>query len=435
MRFALAKFHSGVPLIQPVDAAISGLGLGLGEGGDVQILPTLVKAKLWISAVGDGGVTWDGRRLERARCHTLTLECSASRAVSGSNGYRAGLDAFSSMLLDSGSQSPSQTWCSPKSISRTLRVDFVNRRPPGWPRAPCPTIEFHSASPHRQCRNWWLLMVMLGDHVHTHIHTIFRSNPTSLATSTDPMSNSSRNPTKRTDKGTRQRIRPKSLQPPACSPIPSAEWSAGKVFLRKRMIQGTSQNIKGKATLQAHFRKEYDFLLKRFESSKFHISPSPRPKPCPPTLTTPTTIGVKHGRHQAPSSISRELPAARNHNLNQRRELVNASDEIKALKKRHAREVLDVGEVLRSCQEDMKRERREVSSLKAKLVMQSTAGHLTLTMQDQRYLGNSLSGDSKTLMLFTLSPLVGFVDDPAVRREGEWQDDWDGEEVKLQTTQ
>ncbi|KAF8068599.1 hypothetical protein FPV67DRAFT_1448514 [Lyophyllum atratum] len=143
----------------------------------------------------------------------------------------------------------------------------------------------------------------------------------------------------------------------------------------------------------------------------------------------------QHGRHQAPSSISRELPAARNHNLNQRRELVNASDEIKALKKRHAREVLDVGEVLRSCQEDMKRERREVSSLKAKLVMQSTAGHLTLTMQDQRYLGNSLSGDSKTLMLFTLSPLVGFVDDPAVRREGEWQDDWDGEEVKLQTTQ
>ncbi|KAF8068602.1 hypothetical protein FPV67DRAFT_1668680 [Lyophyllum atratum] len=250
---------------------------------------------------------------------------------------------------------------------------------------------------------------MLGDHVHTHIHTIFRlsrtSNPTSLATSTDPMSNSSRNPTKRTDKGTRQRIRWLAKY----STLTQTEVSAATGMLPHTICRV------GKATLQAHFRKEYDFLLKRFESSKFHISPSPRPKPCPPTLTTPTTVGVKHGRHQAPSSISRELPAARNHNLNQRRELVNASDEIKALKKRHAREVLDVGEVLRSCQEDMKRERREVSSLKAKL--------------------NSLSGDSKTLMLFTLSPLVGFVDDPAVRREGEWQDDWDGEEVKLQTTQ
>ncbi|KAF8074523.1 kinesin-domain-containing protein [Lyophyllum atratum] len=96
------------------------------------------------------------------------------------------------------------------------------------------------------------------------------------------------------------------------------------------------------------------------------------------------------------SVISRELAAARNHDLNQRRELVHASDEIEGLKKRHAREVMDlemdvkqrareareVGEDLRLCRGDLERERDAVSALKATLAMQSTA-HLTLTTQNQ----------------------------------------------------
>ncbi|KAF5386125.1 hypothetical protein D9615_002176 [Tricholomella constricta] len=96
------------------------------------------------------------------------------------------------------------------------------------------------------------------------------------------------------------------------------------------------------------------------------------------------------------AAISRELAAARNHDLNQRRELVHASDEIEGLKKRHAREILDlemdvkqrerenreVKEDLRLCRADLERDREAVSALKSTLAMQSTA-HLTLTTQNQ----------------------------------------------------
>ncbi|GLB43393.1 putative TRAFAC class myosin-kinesin ATPase superfamily, kinesin family protein [Lyophyllum shimeji] len=96
------------------------------------------------------------------------------------------------------------------------------------------------------------------------------------------------------------------------------------------------------------------------------------------------------------AALSRELVAARNHELNQRRELVHFSDEIEMLKKKHAREVMDlemdvkqkareareVSEDLRLCRGDLEREREAVNALKATLAMQSTA-HLTLTTQNQ----------------------------------------------------
>ncbi|KAG5651079.1 hypothetical protein H0H81_009967 [Sphagnurus paluster] len=96
------------------------------------------------------------------------------------------------------------------------------------------------------------------------------------------------------------------------------------------------------------------------------------------------------------AALSRELAAARNHELNQRRELVHASDEIEGLKKKHAREVMDLEmdmkqrerqnreltEDLRLCRGDLDRERETVSALKSTLALQSTA-HLTLTTQNK----------------------------------------------------
>ncbi|RDB15928.1 Kinesin-like protein klpA [Hypsizygus marmoreus] len=95
-------------------------------------------------------------------------------------------------------------------------------------------------------------------------------------------------------------------------------------------------------------------------------------------------------------ALSRELATAKTQELTHRRELVNASDEIEALKKKHSREVHDlemdvkqrdreirqVNEDLRLCRGDLDRERETVSALKSTLAQQSTA-HLTLTTQSQ----------------------------------------------------
>ncbi|KAF9464929.1 P-loop containing nucleoside triphosphate hydrolase protein [Collybia nuda] len=95
-------------------------------------------------------------------------------------------------------------------------------------------------------------------------------------------------------------------------------------------------------------------------------------------------------------ALSRELAVAKTQELTQRRELVSASDEIEGLKKRHAREVMDlemdvkkrdreireVNEDLRVCRGDLERERETVSSLKSTISHQSNA-HLTLTTQNQ----------------------------------------------------
>lgn len=94
-------------------------------------------------------------------------------------------------------------------------------------------------------------------------------------------------------------------------------------------------------------------------------------------------------------AISRELANAKSQELNQRRELIHASDEIENLKKKHGREVMDlemdikkrdreireVTEDLRVCRSDLERERETVSALKNTISHQSTA-HLTLTTQN-----------------------------------------------------
>ncbi|KAI0342964.1 kinesin-domain-containing protein [Trametopsis cervina] len=93
-------------------------------------------------------------------------------------------------------------------------------------------------------------------------------------------------------------------------------------------------------------------------------------------------------------TLSKELTEARTLELTQRRELVNVSDELDALKRRHANEIMDLEaeikrkdrdirelkEDLRLCQEDLDRERESVKTLKSTVSHQSTT-QLTLTTQ------------------------------------------------------
>ncbi|KAI0080229.1 kinesin-domain-containing protein [Panus rudis PR-1116 ss-1] len=93
-------------------------------------------------------------------------------------------------------------------------------------------------------------------------------------------------------------------------------------------------------------------------------------------------------------ALSRELAAAKTQEINQRRELVNASDEIDQLKKRHANEVMDLEmalkrkerenrelqEDLRVCKSDLEREREMNTTLKATIAQQSTS-QITFTTQ------------------------------------------------------
>jgi kinesin family protein C1 len=93
-------------------------------------------------------------------------------------------------------------------------------------------------------------------------------------------------------------------------------------------------------------------------------------------------------------AISRELAAAKSQELNQRRELVNAGDEIENLKKRHGREIVDLetdmkkrdriirelNEDVRMLRDDVVRERETVSTLKS-TISQLTTSQLTVTTQ------------------------------------------------------
>ncbi|KAH7910196.1 P-loop containing nucleoside triphosphate hydrolase protein [Hygrophoropsis aurantiaca] len=93
-------------------------------------------------------------------------------------------------------------------------------------------------------------------------------------------------------------------------------------------------------------------------------------------------------------ALSMELANAKSQELNKRRELVNASDEIDKLKMKHSREMMDLemdlkqrsreirelNEELRLARGDLERERDTVSSLKANVSQQSTA-HISLTAQ------------------------------------------------------
>jgi kinesin family member C1 len=99
---------------------------------------------------------------------------------------------------------------------------------------------------------------------------------------------------------------------------------------------------------------------------------------------------------QNQQNLSKELAAAKDHNMNQRRELCLASDQIAELKKAHALEVMDLEmsvkkkdrenreltEDLRLVREDLERERQTVSTLKATIAQQSNA-QLTLTTENQ----------------------------------------------------
>lgn len=105
-----------------------------------------------------------------------------------------------------------------------------------------------------------------------------------------------------------------------------------------------------------------------------------------------TKVAELQTNHMA---LSRELASAKSHELNQRRELVVASDEIEGLRKRYQREVMDLemdlkkrerearelGEELRMVRGDVERERDTVAALKTTLSQQATA-HLTLTTQN-----------------------------------------------------
>ncbi|KAA1468982.1 kinesin-domain-containing protein [Dentipellis sp. KUC8613] len=95
-------------------------------------------------------------------------------------------------------------------------------------------------------------------------------------------------------------------------------------------------------------------------------------------------------------ALSRQLADAKTQELTQRRELVNASDEMDALKKRHARELMDLEmdlkrrdreireleDDLRVVRGDLDRERTVVGELKSTITQQSTT-QVTLTAQNQ----------------------------------------------------
>lgn len=93
-------------------------------------------------------------------------------------------------------------------------------------------------------------------------------------------------------------------------------------------------------------------------------------------------------------TLSRELAAAKTQELTQRKELINFTEEIENLKRKHAREIVDfemdvrqrdrkvrdIEEELHVCREDLMRERNGCSVLKSTISEQSTA-HATLNAQ------------------------------------------------------
>jgi len=107
-------------------------------------------------------------------------------------------------------------------------------------------------------------------------------------------------------------------------------------------------------------------------------------------------------------ALSRQLVAAKSQELDQRRELMNASDEIENVKKKHSKEIMElemdlkkrdrelreVNEDLRICRTDLERERETVTSLKSTVSHQSTS-HLTLTTKNNALEAQNLSLQSQ----------------------------------------
>ena len=93
-------------------------------------------------------------------------------------------------------------------------------------------------------------------------------------------------------------------------------------------------------------------------------------------------------------ALSRELAQSKTEEINQRRELGIASEELEHLKKRHANEIMDLEmdikrkdrenrelqDELRVCKSELERERETISQLKATISHQSTA-QITFTTQ------------------------------------------------------
>ncbi|KAF5316122.1 hypothetical protein D9619_006622 [Psilocybe cf. subviscida] len=143
-------------------------------------------------------------------------------------------------------------------------------------------------------------------------------------------------------------------------------------------------------------------------------------------------------------ALSRELASAKSQELNQRRELVHASDEIDNLKKRHANEVMDlemdvkkrdreireVNEDLRVCRGDLERERQTVSTLKSTIALQSTA-QLSMTTQTQALEAQTISLQSQVdAYARTVSQLTQQLEDAQIQVDKLKKDAMDHEFVR-----
>ncbi|KAI0314595.1 P-loop containing nucleoside triphosphate hydrolase protein [Amylostereum chailletii] len=105
-----------------------------------------------------------------------------------------------------------------------------------------------------------------------------------------------------------------------------------------------------------------------------------------------TKVSELQQNHRA---LSRELAAARTQELTQRRELVTANDEMDSLKRKHAREIMELqlditkrdreirelNEDMRIARGDLDRERETVATLKGTIAQQETT-HLTLQVRN-----------------------------------------------------
>lgn len=135
-------------------------------------------------------------------------------------------------------------------------------------------------------------------------------------------------------------------------------------------------------------------------------------------------------------ALSRELAAAKSQDLNRRRELANASDEIDQLKKKHANAIMDLEmdlkrkerenkelkEDLRFCKEDLERARETVSTLKATISHQSTT-QITLTTQNTALQAQVTALQSTLDILSNQKSQVGLSLESATKRIAELEDE------------
>lgn len=134
--------------------------------------------------------------------------------------------------------------------------------------------------------------------------------------------------------------------------------------------------------------------------------------------------------------LSRELAAAKSHDLTRRRELEDRSEEIEQLKRTHAdailnlemdlkrkeRENVDLNDELKYCKNDLERERETVSTLKATISQQSTT-QITLTTQNTALQAQVSSLQSALSDLGSQKSQVGLSLDSAMKRIAELEEE------------